>query len=45
MTDVGTSPPPPGSLDLWEDEIPLTDNSFLQIGPSIPAIPCQKEDE
>ncbi|GAA5707652.1 hypothetical protein Save01_08522 [Streptomyces avermitilis] len=41
-TPAGSSNPA-GVSDLWEDEIPLTDSSFLKIGPSRPVI--HKEDE
>ena len=45
MSDTGASRPAPRLLDLWEDEIPSTDNSFLRIGPPIPVDHSHKEDE
>lgn len=45
MTDTGAPSPPRRSLDLWEDEIPSTDNSFLRIGPAIPIGHAHQEDE
>ncbi|MEU8718250.1 hypothetical protein [Streptomyces sp. NPDC048663] len=42
-TTPAGNPNPAGACDLYEDEIPLTDNGFLKIGPPRP-IPYKEGD-
>ncbi|WP_282108218.1 hypothetical protein [Streptomyces liliiviolaceus] len=44
MTTAATPTGSQGPDELWEDEIPSTDNSFLCIGPAIPITRSQEDD-
>ncbi|MFJ3826041.1 hypothetical protein [Streptomyces nodosus] len=45
MIDTGASMSTPRPSELWEDEIPSTDNSFLRIGPPKPIGHSHEEDD